>query len=275
MNLETPLAVTATIALILTLHFLAKTWGGEAIRHKFHKDEAAHASELSTAENTLLAELRKLNTQLQTIQAAANSAFVEGQRVSAEWRVKAVDEFWQEWIEVVRETPAVVRLWDLSGPDQDLRGEPAFAALMEQYSQGRVIRPVGYGAERHQPFVGDEACFLLSVYRMAVVFCSDHMDRQVAGENTEPWFADDSVLGLLRIGLSESEVEQFQNRETGHLLFLQMMIQGKLLTNLRKIIAGEISAGESLEQGVKVLAAVQELEATRIFDSGGGSEEAR
>ena len=137
MNLEVPFGVTATIAVISTLAFLAKTGVGEAIRHKFRKDQARHAHELSTAENALLEEIRKLNTQLQAVQGTANAALIEGQRVAAEWRIKAVDEFWRQWVEETQKTPLQVQLWGSSDEESRVAiflSDPKMRTLMKDYA---------------------------------------------------------------------------------------------------------------------------------------------
>ncbi len=262
------IGAAVAVAVIGVLTYGARAWIGtqiqEAIRLGYRKELEEYRHDLRVEENALLEELRKLNSQLQAIQGAANSAFVEGQRVSAEWRIRAVDAFWQQWVEELQETPLEVRLWDSSwgtGVQEALLQESSFVALARGRSRD-VDRAIEFDMDRHRPFVGDEPCSLLRVYRTVAAFISLRMSQHVAGENTDPWFADESILSLVRIALSESEFEQFLSRKNGHLLLLQKAIEKNLTSGLRKIISGEIATDESLEQGLRIFETVQGIGAS-------------
>ena len=262
MSLEFPLGITATIAVISTLAFLAKTGVGEAIRHKFRKDEAKHAHGLSTAENALLEEIRKLNTQLQAVQSTANAALIEGQRVAAEWRIKAIDEFWRQWVEETQKTPLQVQLWGSSDEASRVKvflSDPNALVLMKD----NALPPdtaLDNDMERTRPFVGDRPTALFRIYRTIVVRISHSMKQHASGEDTRPWFEDESVLNLVRVVLSDEEFERFSTATDAHLILLHKAIEREMLSDLRKIISGEASTAEGLELGQAVHRVVQGLE---------------
>ncbi len=262
MSLEFPLGITATIAVISTLAFLAKTGVGEAIRHKFRKDQARHAHELSTAENALLEEIRRLNTQLQAVQGTANAALIEGQRVAAEWRIKAVDEFWRQWVEETQKTPLQVQLWGSSDEESRVAiflSDPKMRTLMKDYALP-ADRALASDMESTRPFVGDRPPALFRIYRTLVVRISHSMKQHASGEDTKPWYTDEVVLNLVRAALSDEEFERFAVMTNGHLVMLHKAIEREMLSDLRKIISGQTSTAEGLELGQAVYKVVQGLE---------------
>lgn len=262
-SVEFALGATVAVAVISFLAFLAKTWAGEAVRHKFRRDEAAHAHELRTEGNVLLEEMRKLNTQLQSVQSTANAAFVEGHRVAAEWRVKAVDEFWRMWTEETQKTPLQVQLWD-SGSREDrlsvLVADANFLALMKDRSLS-PDKALHTDIDRTRPFVGERPPILFRIYRTIVIQISHTMRKHAHGEDTTPWYADEAARNLARSALSNEEFERFLTMTKGHLMLLRNAIEREMLADLRKIISGEMSTAEGLEQSHIIQDVVRRLEA--------------
>ena len=102
--------------------YAARTWIGthiqEGVRLGTRKELEDHRHDLRVEENALLEELRKLNTQLHAIQGTANSAFIEGQRVAVEWRIRAVNDLWTKMLRLRRATPSLVFYADILQPNQ-------------------------------------------------------------------------------------------------------------------------------------------------------------
>ncbi len=261
--------IGAVVAVVVAgvLGYAARTWIGtqiqEAIRLGARKELEEHKSGLRVEENALLEEFRKLNAQLQAVQGTANAAFIEGQRVAAEWRVKAVDEFWRMWTEETQKTPLQVQLWDSGSPEDRLSvlmADANFLALMKDHSLS-PDKALHTDIDRTRPFVGERPPALFRIYRTIVIQISHTMRKHACGEDTKPWYADEAVHNLARSALSNEEFKGFLTMTKGHLMLLRNAIEREMLAELRKIISGEMSTAEGLEQSHIIQDVVRRLEA--------------
>ncbi|MCY3887953.1 MAG: hypothetical protein OXG19_09695 [Chloroflexi bacterium] len=270
MNAEAALAVAVTLTVISTLLFLAKTWVGEAIRHKFRRAAAEQAHELTTEENALLEEIRRLNTQLQAMQNTANATVIEGQRVAAEWRTKTADAIWREIVRLRQAAPAVLTYLDILTPDEyqhfvtraDLR-ELALALEDERLWYWTLE------AEHVRPFLGEDLFLKFFIYRACLGRVAYLLERDVRQGEVKPWFRDSGIRQHLRLVLEEDEMKQLDELPIGQLSWTLNIMEGKILDQLRRVVSGEISMTESLEQARAIRESIQKLEAEdRRYRSG-------
>lgn len=261
--------IGAAVAVVAfgVLAYAARMWIGtrieEAVKLGPRKELEEYKSDLRVEEDAVLEELRKLNAQLQAVQSTANAAFIEGQRVAAEWRVKAVDEFWRMWIEETQETPLQVQLWDSGSREDRLSvfvSDPNFLALMKNHSLP-PDKALETDIDRTRPFVGERPPALFRIYRTVVIQISHTMRKHAYGEDPQPWYGDEAVRHLAHSVLNDAEFERFSTMTKGHLILLRTAIEREMLADLRKIISGEMSTAEGLEQSHIIQDVVRRLEA--------------
>ena len=256
--------VVAGIGVVI---FWARAWIGTRIREAIHvsaqKGLEEYKSDLRSDENTLLEEVRKLNTQLQAVQGTANAGLIEGQRVAAEWRAKTADAIWREVLRLRHDTPAVLTYLDILTPDEyqlfvtrtDLRE----LALSLNDERTWFWNP---DAEQVRPFLGEELFLKFFIYRAWLGRVAYLLERDVRRGEVKPWFQDAGIRRqLLPMVLDEEELKQLDELPATQFSWTLNALEGKILDQLRKVVSGEVSTTESLEQARRVRALIQTLEA--------------
>lgn len=265
-------SITAAVAVVVAglLAYAARTWIGtqiqEAIRIGYRKELEEHRHDLRVEENALLEELRKLNTQLQSVQSTANAALIEGQRVAAEWRIKAVNDLWREMLRLRKGTPHLVFYVDIMQPSQypQLWTNPKIRDL-ESYVEEQVKALVGGSTEEDveyiRPFLGEEVFAKFFAYRAIFGRVAYVLQDRVKNRSLDNWFRDDEIREILLVVFSEEEMSTLEGLQSSHFSYMKNLLEEKILSDLRKVVSGEVSTAEGLEQGRKILATVQRVDA--------------
>lgn len=242
------------------------TWIREAIRLGPHKELEEHKSDLRVEENALLEEFRKLNAQLQAVQGTANATLIEGQRVAAEWRIKAVNDLWREMLRLRKGTPHLVFYVDIMQPSQypQLWTNPKMRDV-ESYVDAQVKDLVGGSTaediEYIRPFLGEDVFANFFAYRAIFGRVAYVLQDGVKNRSLGNWFRDEDIREILLVVFSEEEMSTLEGLQSGHFSYMRNLLEEKILSDMRKVISGEVSTAEGLEQGRKILATVQRVDA--------------
>ncbi len=223
----------------------------QSVRHGFDLDLEEFRDDLS-----------RLSAQLNSVQTAGNAALVEGQRASAEWRMKAVDELWREVVRIRSEAPVAIGFQDIL-----LRSELSEPKALQDLSdlvQENMAEPIlrGTGVERVRPFVGEPLYLQCFIYRAVTGRVGYLLEKGLKAGNLTPWYEDDGIHQLLGHVLTMDEIRQFKQLDISQLHWVQNAIEAKILDGMQRLIAGEISSQESVAQAQKILVQVQSIQGT-------------
>lgn len=233
--------------------YLLRIWIGERVRqsviHGFNLDMEQFKDDLG-----------RLSAQLNSVQTAANAALVEGQRASAEWRMKSVYVLWSEVVRIRNEAPVAIGFQDillrneLNQPKalQEL-GELVRENMTESILQGMEVEQV-------RPFVGEPLYLQFFIYRAVTGRVAYLLEKGVKARKLEPWYEDDGIHQLLDYVLTKSEVRELKRQDISQLHWVQNAIEAKILDGMQRLIAGEVSSQESVEQAQKILEQVRTIE---------------
>ena len=212
-------------------------------------------------------DLSRLSTQLNSVQTAANAALVEGQRASAERRIKAVDELWREIVRIRDEAPPAITVLDVLLPTElnkpDVQGH--LREMLPRKDLGSAFR--NSEIEVVRPFVGEQLFLQFYVYRAVsgrIVFL---LEKGLESDNVTPWYDDQGIHQLLGYVLTEEEIEQLRRAKISQVHWMQNAVEDKILRGLRKLIAGEVSSEEGLAQAQRNLEAVRAMERSDVLDN--------
>ena len=249
-----PLVTVIILVTVPTLLYLGRTWASERIRQSV-------AAEYDRGLEELRAALALNSSQLSGVQATANAALLEARRAFAERRASAVDALWREVLRIRNESPTAVFMLDILKPSEydgfvtDDRLRPMVPELEDGYPgilSNAAIEDV-------RPFVGEHVFTLFFIYRAVHGRICFLLESGVKAGKVTPWFEDQGIHQLLSTVLTDGEWQAFTELNHGHVGWMRSLIEGKMLGELRKIIAGEISTTEGLEQAQRVHSIMSEV----------------
>lgn len=250
------IAALAVLAIASLGIYVLRVWIGERIRQSVTHDFNVDLEEFKD-------DLSRLSTQLNSVQTAANAALVEGQRASAEWRMKAVDQLWSEVVRIRTELPVAVGFQDIL-LSRELN-EPRVLRDLGEMADENMSEPVLHdnGVERVRPFVGESLYLKFFIYRAVTGRVAYLLEKGLKARRLAPWYEDAGVQQLLGYVLTKDEVRQLKKTDVEQLRWVHNTIEAKILEGMQRLIAGEVSSQESVEQAQTILKQVQSIQGTR------------
>ena len=247
------LAVVTITAVFGVIIYLLRTWLAERIRqpliHDFDLKLEQHKD-----------ELRRLSRQYGSMQSAANASLLEGQRVTAGFRIKAADEMWREILRLRYVTSFPLTMLDMLDPKEYrlFTTTKHLRSMSLKIDEKQLLSdPM---LENTRLFLGDKLFALFFSYRAIVGrICILHKEGVKAGVITS-WFRDVHLHRLLLEVLTKEEMEQFQELRSFRVGWIRNLLEGKILHDLREVIAGTQSVNDGLEQASRILKAVEEIQ---------------
>ena len=205
--------------------------------------------------------LARISTQLSAVQSTANAALLEGQRASAERRANAVDALWREILRIRNDSPAAVTMLDILLPSEygKFVTENRFRSLVPEVEETVTIF-LDPEIERVRPFLGERVFALFFIYRAVHGRICVLLESGVKARRVLPWFEDAGIHQLLGTILTDHELRAFTELTHGQVQWMRNLIEGKILDQLRRVIAGEVSTTEGLEQAQRVQEIMREVE---------------
>ncbi len=240
----------AIIAILGLIGYLLRTWFSERIRQSIRLDFSLGLEQYKD-------EISKITTQHHAMHSAANAAMIEGQRVSAEWRIKAADEMWREVLRLRNETSNPLTMLDIFMPDEYqlfVTDNRVRSSVLKIEDSQVLANP---SIEQVRPFLGEKLFALLFMYRAIVGRICFLLERDVQRGHVTPWFEDDGIHQLLREVLTKEEMKRFEELTDHRVRWMRNLLEGKILDDLRRVTGGTQSVDDGLEQASRILHAVQ------------------
>ena len=241
--------------------YLVRTWLAEHLRQSI---KHSFDLELEHFKN----EIGKLTAQYNAMQAAANAVLIEGQRASAEWRIKAADKIWRSVLELRDERFTCVTMLDILHPDeyQLFVTNVGYRSTVPQFEDMRLL--IIPSVEQARPYVGEKLYALVYSYRAIVGRICYLLGRDIQNGHVHPWFKDGGIRRLLSEVLTQEELKQFETLKSSRVKWTRNLFETRILHDLRRVIAGTHSVDEGLEQAHRIMEAVQVLESQATENRG-------
>ena len=237
--------------------YLLRTWFAERIRqsikHNFDLDLEQYKSRLN-----------EVGARHGALHAAANAALIEGQRVSAERRIKAADTMWREMMRVREKTSTALTMLDILRPEeyQLFVTRSDLNAVVPKFEDLSALASPDF--EQVRPFLGEKLYAMGISYKAVLGRIWYLLQRDVENGRVIPWFQDIGIQRLLCQILTTEEMGQFKELKNSRVTWTRNVLEQKLLYDLRNVIAGTQSVNDGLEQGHRILKAVQQVESRKV-----------
>ena len=247
------LAGIVIIPVVGIMVYLIRTWLAERIRQSITHDFDRRLEEYRN-------ELNQLASKYNSIQSAANATMIEGQKVAAEFRIRAADEMWREILRLREATNYPLTMLDLLDPSeyQQIVTNCHIQSITLKADTKTVL--ANPGIEHIRPFVGERLFALLFSYRAIVGGIWVALEEDIKRGHVTPWFHNTHICQLLRQVLTGEEMKHFEGLTSLRVNWTRNLIEEKILRHLRDLIAGTHSVDEGLEQAGRINKAVTELE---------------
>lgn len=210
--------------------YLLRTWFAERIRQSIK-----HTLDLGLEQYK--DEIGRTTAQYNAMHSAANAALIEGQRVSAEWRIKAADTIRRDVLALRNKTSAPLTELDILDPVEyqlfvtDSRSRSSVLRLEDRQMVAT------HDIEQARPFLGEKLYALVFIYRAIVGRICFLLERDVQKGHITLWFQDDGIKRLLREVLTPDEMKQFEGLTKLRVKWTRNLLEEKILHDLRRVIA--------------------------------------
>ena len=202
-----------------------------------------------------------------TLRAYVRSSVAESQRRAGERRLDALQDLWNSLLSLNEDIPPIVRYFDNWTADEyaEAKGRSKGQKLLSDFSYAeletlsakhgqvsggadRTASEINYDVERVRPLVGEYIWALFSDYRLLVFRLLFLLHRLAEGHGHGVWYKDDYARGVLSRILNAKEMEELDGLRLRKFQRLQELVDFKLLLGIQKIVSGEASGEEAIEQ---------------------------
>ena len=264
MNEVSFLAIPAFIvALIGILGWLLRKWLGTKIEAVYQqRSESLIATIQRDHEASLIAFRDQLEKQAQ-LQSSAFSSFAAAQQAAVKKRLKAAETIWNEVLSFSDSLPAIFGYMDIltveEYPDAASRGSgrALFAELSEDEVTAFATAPEREGRkgwafdrdlEQQRLYVDEQLWSIFALYRAIMTRIWLHL----VWSNEKPehiyWFRNKHTRHMIEAALTPEELKDFDQAGIEKISNLRLKLESRILAELRRMISGEVSGSDSLEQ---------------------------
>ena len=266
------LSAAALVSLIL---YLCRETILAAVKARIQNDhamqlEAFKASIQEENAKSLLAFKNQIEQRDSLLAYARNSA-AEGQRAVMQRRLDAMQDMWNSLLKLNEDIPSIIAYTDnlRTHEFRDIQSRPKGKKLLSEINLGliedlsakhgqisgaadKTTTDIDYSVERVRPLVGEETWLTFSNYRLVLfrVLAILYMAKE---RNRDPvWYDDDYAKGILADLLDQHELEHLGKVQERKFLWIQGIVQKKMLVGFQRVVSGESSGEEAIQQANRI-----------------------
>ena len=116
--------------------------------------------------------------------------------------------------------------------------------------------------EHARLFLSEKLYALAFAYRAIVGRVGVLLENDVKKGHVNPWFHDAGIKRLLGEVLTVEEMKEFEGLARLRVKWTRNFFEAKILEDLRKVIAGDQSVNEGLEQAHRIMEVVRAVDST-------------
>jgi len=172
-------------------------------------------------------------------------------------RIKCLEELWKNFCELRGSTPFYFKYLDIIKKDEypvwikQEEYQKIFGSLSIENIKD-VANKQTSEIERVRPFVGEYLWSIFYVYYMFLVRVSTHVFVNRAKEMPEYWKDDEVINRWLASVLCKEEMESFSSMQYRAINYIERAFESKFLLHCNKVLSGEASIIEGIEQAEKI-----------------------
>jgi hypothetical protein len=202
--------------------------------------------------------------------AAGHASFAEGQKVSIERKLNAVDGLWTKMAQLRGSLPPVLTLLDVVtvAEYRSLKNHPQFNTWTQQLTNDDILKLAqdpGETIEQVRPYIGEYMWAVFDSYQAIMLRVLVLMKMGLHDPPKLEWHKDSHTRQLISAVLKDTELSEFDQLQFGKVSWLQRRLEWKLLEAARDLISGKQFGEQSLEQARLIQERVAELRTVRPF----------
>ncbi|MCK4340570.1 MAG: hypothetical protein KAY37_02455 [Phycisphaerae bacterium] len=251
--------------------FLFRSWIAERLRQSIAHE---YAQKLETFKAQHVAATERLRAELAekaATAAVATSTMTATHLAAYDRRLAAMETIWRKTVELRGRVPRFVGPSDFFLPEEY---EGYFTKLETQrllqgYSLDSIIERLGCDdrePDQARAFAGDRLYGLFYFYRALIGRVSLVLIRNHEKGSYGPWHTDATVRSHLKAVLDSEELSEFDGMALGRFQWICNTIQEKMVDHIARVLSGEESAMEGLEQAKRIRAAMAKDKSGRSAD---------
>lgn len=250
-----PIVTVDIVILVGLLTIFRKTifeWISSRVRAKnqsfYNQQLETHKAELTRENELYLLETKNQLEQMQFLKESIRISFSEGQKSSMERRLQAIDQIWSETISIRSVVPPSMIIVDALKINEKERNRKILNHELTENMNWSIdeykdkMQSISKSVEECRPYVGELIWVVFFAYqvlhvRVSVIFLQMKL---INVDDRVKWYKDETIHEIISTILDEGELETFNNLEYGKFFWLRRKLEQKLLTQMNKIISGEL-----------------------------------
>ena len=255
------------VALISLLGWLLRKWLGTKIEATYQqRNESFRAAIQQENETSLIAFKDRLEKQAQ-LQSSALASFVAAQQAAMGRRLDAADALWNDLLSFRSSLPPIFDYLDILTEEElpQAFNHPRGQELFDEVSaddvrsfaashglRGDMGQRLDYSLERVRPYVDEDLWAIFSTYKIIMVRIWWHIAwfKEKGGDHIY-WYRNEYTRELIESVLTPNELADLDQARFGKISQLRLMLELKMVDELRRVLSGETSGSDSLQQARK------------------------
>jgi hypothetical protein len=250
--MDTLLTVIISISSSGVVTLLVRTFFTEKIKSSIQNDYNVKIENLRN-------ELQNKSSILQSVLSSQVQTYQGGH----EERISAIKEFWNKYLELRNNLSKISEVDEILTESEfnERYGESTediddFEQSMRDFH--RTMNELsGDQVEKTRPFLSENLWanfILLKTFQGRLRY----LYTPIKNKKIKHWKTDGALTSLIKRGLTEEEFEYIQRIDRGSIKYVKFFIEQKVLSEIQKIVTGQIAADNTFKQAIK-LAELQEL----------------
>lgn len=259
------ISTTLLLAIVLWLaRSLISNRLARSVQHEFDGKLESLRTENRKSEEAFRSELKAKDVQIELLKGSAISGLASRQALLDKRRIEAVEELWaavhqlapaklaSAWMATIKFEPAAKE------SARNPRFRQMFEAIGGSFDMQTLGRSQAFGV---RPFVSEMSWAVFSAYQAITLHSVTQMMMLKHGVDQTDLLDTNKLTELVRTVLPHRS-EYLQKHGASGCYYLLDELESMLLTELRRMLKGEESDQQSLEQAARILS-----EADRVFES--------
>ena len=251
------ISISSSGVLAGILIWLSREWMSarlkSSIQHEYDQKLEAHKAKLKAESDVALIELRATLKREADLHAAAHASFSEGQKAAIERKLDAIDKIWGKVLQIRANIPSGLRIVDNlnDGERIDKYKDPKIIEFAKQFSKQEfdaIVDNEDDIIERVRPYVGEYIWAILVSYEVIILRLLLLWRQGLDAGARINWDNNSDTRQLLKTSLTDEELTEFDQLQSGRVSWMQQQLELKILTASIKVISGEEFAVEALAQ---------------------------
>jgi hypothetical protein len=251
------ISISSSGVLAGILIWLSREWMSarlkSSIQHEYDQKLEAHKAKLKAESDVALIELRATLKREADLHAAAHASFSEGQKAAIERKLDAIDKIWGKVLQIRANIPSGLRIVDNlnDGERIDKYKDPKIIEFAKQFSKQKfdaIVDNEDDIIERVRPYVGEYIWAILVSYEVIILRLLLLWRQGLDAGARINWDNNSDTRQLLKTSLTDEELTEFDQLQSGRVSWMQQQLELKILTASIKVISGEEFAVEALAQ---------------------------